>query len=151
MRQNVVMVSGSSVPELSAEVAEFLGIELSSLSTGRFADGESSVQIGDNVRGKDVFVLQSLVGTENGGTINDAIIELLLTISPADELVLSGSRLLSRTSLTRDSRARLRPLLALRSLQGILPKCCIRWAWIECLHVDHTPLRLWAAFQTLST
>ena len=83
MRENVVMVSGSSHPDLSAEVAAFLGIELSSLSTGRFADGESSVRIGDNVRGKEVFVLQSLVGTEHGGTLNDAIIELLLTISAA--------------------------------------------------------------------
>ena len=83
IKHNVVMVAGSSHLELSQEVANFLGIELSSLSTGRFADGESSVQIGTNVRGKDVFVLQSLIGTEDGGTLNDSIIELLLTISAA--------------------------------------------------------------------
>ena len=143
------MVSGSSVPELSAEVAEFLGIELSSLSTGRFADGESSVQIGDNVRGKDVFVLQSLVGTENGGTINDAIIELLLTISAARRA--SAERITAVIPYFAYARQSRKASSTARTTIAGSCQMLHRWAWIECLLSTCTPLRLWAAFQTLST
>ncbi len=83
MRNNVVMVSGSTHPELSSEIAHFLGVELSSMNVSTFADGETAVQINVNCRGKDVFVVQSLCGQADGKTINDAVIELMLTISAA--------------------------------------------------------------------
>lgn len=51
--------SGTANLEFSRQVAKFLGIPLSDASIKRFSDGEISVQIGENVRGKDAFIIQS--------------------------------------------------------------------------------------------
>ncbi len=50
--------SGSAHPALTAEICRFLGIEPGRLELERFSDGEVYVQILDNVRGADVFVIQ---------------------------------------------------------------------------------------------
>lgn len=50
--------SGTANPEFSRAVAKYLGIPLSEASIKRFSDGEISVQIGESVRGKDVFIIQ---------------------------------------------------------------------------------------------
>lgn len=50
--------SGTANPEFSRQVAKYLGIPLSEASIKRFSDGEISVQIGESVRGKDVFIIQ---------------------------------------------------------------------------------------------
>lgn len=50
--------SGTANLEFSRQVAKVLGIPLSEASIKRFSDGEISVQIGENVRGKDVFIIQ---------------------------------------------------------------------------------------------
>ena len=51
--------SGTANQELSRQIAKYLGIPLSEASIKRFSDGEISVQIGEIVRGKDVFIIQS--------------------------------------------------------------------------------------------
>lgn len=51
--------SGTANIDFSRQVAKFLGIPLSDASIKRFSDGEISVQIGENVRGKDAFIIQS--------------------------------------------------------------------------------------------
>ena len=51
--------SGAANIDCSRQVAKFLGIPLSDASIKRFSDGEISVQIGENVRGKDAFIIQS--------------------------------------------------------------------------------------------
>ncbi len=60
--------------KLAADICSLLGLPLSPLSLGKFADGETTVQIPDSVRGKDAYVICSTVS-------NDHIVELLLTIS----------------------------------------------------------------------
>ena len=50
--------SGTANQELSRQIAKYLGIPLSEASIKRFSDGEISVQIGESVRGKDVFIIQ---------------------------------------------------------------------------------------------
>ena len=50
--------SGTSNQELSRQIAKYLGIPLSEASIKRFSDGEISIQIGESVRGKDVFIIQ---------------------------------------------------------------------------------------------
>lgn len=70
--------SGTSNPDLAREIAEFLGIELSKIEIKRFMDGEISVKIKENVRGHDVFIIQSTCSPTN-----DHVIELLLMIDAA--------------------------------------------------------------------
>ncbi len=67
--------AGSSHPELAKEVAESLGISLGNISLNRFPDGEISLQVLDNVRGRDVFVLQTIALDPN-----NYLIELLIFV-----------------------------------------------------------------------
>jgi phosphoribosylpyrophosphate synthetase len=82
MKNNAVIASGSSHPALANEIVQYLGVELSPMECSTFSDGEIKIQIGKNVRGKDFFVIQSLCSTGNR-SLNDSIIELLLTVSAA--------------------------------------------------------------------
>ena len=75
MDRQLLVFSGSANPELSSKVCESLNIEIGRLEVIRFSDGETSVEIGDNVRGRDVFIIQS---TSSPG--NDNLMELLITI-----------------------------------------------------------------------
>ncbi len=75
MKRQLIVFSGRSNPRFTSEVCEDLNIELGRLEVLRFSDGELSVEIGDNVRGRDVFVVQS---TSAPG--NDHLMELLITL-----------------------------------------------------------------------
>lgn len=68
--------SGSSHFELADDIARRLGTRVGKMTLGRFADGEVQVQIGESVRGKDVYLVQSLCEP-----VNDNILELLLMAS----------------------------------------------------------------------
>ena len=57
--------SGTANVEFSKMVAKYLGIPLSEASIKRFSDGEISVQIGESVRGKDVFIIQPTCAPAN--------------------------------------------------------------------------------------
>ena len=71
------LLSGSGNRALAEEIARNLGIELCRVNLGRFADGELSVRIDENVRGNDVFIVQPT----NPPAEN--IMELLLLIDAA--------------------------------------------------------------------
>ncbi|MFP3866571.1 MAG: ribose-phosphate pyrophosphokinase [Desulfobacteraceae bacterium] len=58
--------SGSSNPDLAQAVCRGLSIPLSTVNLGTFSDGEIRVEIGENVRGQDVFVIQSTCNPVNG-------------------------------------------------------------------------------------
>lgn len=64
---------GNATPHLAQNVAKYLNIEVGKAHTGHFSDGENMVEILDNVRGKDVFILQSTCAPTN-----DNLMELLL-------------------------------------------------------------------------
>ncbi len=66
--------SGSAHPELLREISEYLAIEPGKVLLERFSDGECYIQILENVRGADVFVIQPTFGTA------DNILELLLML-----------------------------------------------------------------------
>ncbi len=59
MTQSTMIFAGSSHPELAREVAKSLGVALGEVLIETFPDGEIGVQILENVRGRDVFVIQS--------------------------------------------------------------------------------------------
>jgi ribose-phosphate pyrophosphokinase len=68
--------SGRANPKLAADIAKKLKINLGKIEIGNFADGELSVQIKENVRGRPVFFIQSVCPPE----INANLVELLVTI-----------------------------------------------------------------------
>uniref|UniRef100_A0A8C5Z9N5 ribose-phosphate diphosphokinase n=1 Tax=Marmota marmota marmota TaxID=9994 RepID=A0A8C5Z9N5_MARMA len=73
---NIVLFSGSSHHDLSQRVADRLGLELGKVVTKKFSNQETSVEIGESVRGEDVYIIQS-----GCGEINDNLMELLIMIN----------------------------------------------------------------------
>ncbi|MBL0282605.1 MAG: ribose-phosphate pyrophosphokinase [Zoogloea sp.] len=72
---SLMVFTGNANPKLAADVVRRLGKSLGSATVGRFSDGEVNVELLENVRGKDVFVLQpTCVPT------NDNIMELLIMV-----------------------------------------------------------------------
>ena len=55
--ENAVIISGTSNLELGQSVAKYLGRELVHVDNKNFADGETSIHIKDNIKGKDVFIV----------------------------------------------------------------------------------------------
>lgn len=76
MVRNIVVLGGSSHPQLTQTICNHLGVPPANILLSKFAVGETRVEIHDSVRGKDVFVIQS-----GGGKVNDHLMELLITIS----------------------------------------------------------------------
>ncbi|AXT29887.1 ribose-phosphate pyrophosphokinase [Pseudoalteromonas tunicata] len=69
------LFAGNATPELALKVAKRLYIELGNADVGRFSDGEISVQINENVRGSDVFIIQSTCAPTN-----DNLMELIVMV-----------------------------------------------------------------------
>lgn len=78
------IVAGNSNPQLAQSIAQCLGRDLVKSTIKRFADDEISVEIHENIRGSDVFVVQS-----TSYPANDNLMELLLTL---DALKRSSAR-----------------------------------------------------------
>lgn len=58
-KDNVVIFSGNSNKPLAQEIAQILGIQLGDIKVGRFADGEVSIEVKENVRSKNIYIVQS--------------------------------------------------------------------------------------------
>ena len=57
-RNGLVLFSGNGNPDLSNGIADQLGMKLGNAKVTTFSDGEISINIEENVRGKDVFLIQ---------------------------------------------------------------------------------------------
>lgn len=75
MKGGLSIIAGRSNPSLAQKAARSIGVELSACDIYRFSDGELSIEVRDNIRGDDVFVIQS---TSSPG--NDHLMELLIII-----------------------------------------------------------------------
>src|SRR5947209_15654614 len=73
-----VVLSGNSNQPLAREVCEYLEQPLGKCEVDRFSDGEIRIEIGENVRGRDVFLVQS-----TSSPVNDHLMELLILIDAA--------------------------------------------------------------------
>src|ERR1041384_8450069 len=73
-----VVFSGTSKKPLVKEICEYLEIPVGKCDVGRFSDGEIQIEIGENVRGRDVFLVQS-----TSTPVNDHLMELLIMIDAA--------------------------------------------------------------------
>jgi len=71
--------SGSAHPELTREIASFLGTQPGQARLRRFPDTEVSFQIDENIRGTDVFVVQPTCAGA-GGSVDQALMELMIMI-----------------------------------------------------------------------
>lgn len=72
---DIKLFSGNATPKLAQCIADKLYINIGKASVGRFSDGEISVQINENVRGGDIFIIQSTCYPTN-----DNIMELIVII-----------------------------------------------------------------------
>lgn len=68
-----MIFSGNANPELAQRIVEHLNLPLGKALVGRFSDGETLVEIQENVRGRDIFIIQS---TSN--PTNDNLMELII-------------------------------------------------------------------------
>lgn len=75
MKNNLLVFSGNSNKKLAVDICKKLGVKLGDASVDCFADGEIRVKINENVRGHDVFVIQS-----TSDPANENIMELLIMI-----------------------------------------------------------------------
>ena len=75
MLENMKIFSGSANPELAKRIADYLKSEVGRMEIRRFSDGEIFVEIGENVRGVDVFVVQPTCPP-----VSENIMELLIII-----------------------------------------------------------------------
>ena len=73
--KDIKIFAGNSNKELAEEIAEKIGLPIGSANVGMFSDGESAINIGEVVRGSDVFIIQS-----TSKPVNDNLIELLIMI-----------------------------------------------------------------------
>ncbi|MFT4102442.1 MAG: ribose-phosphate pyrophosphokinase [Burkholderiaceae bacterium] len=73
--EGLMVFTGNAVPKLAGDIASHLNIPLGRASVGRFSDGEVMVEILENVRGKDVFVLQSTCAPTN-----DHLMEVMIMV-----------------------------------------------------------------------
>ncbi len=80
---NIKIFAGNSNPKLSEDIAHYLNLSLGKAIVSKFSDGETTVEILENVRGKEVFIIQSTCAPQA-----DNLMELLLM---ADALRRSSS------------------------------------------------------------
>ena len=73
---NIKVFSGNSHQDLAQKICDRLGINQAKVKTQKFANGETNVEIGESVRGEDVYIIQS-----GCGEVNDNLMELLIMIN----------------------------------------------------------------------
>lgn len=74
-RSQMLIFAGNSNKELTDEICSHLNIPLGNAIVGRFSEGEIKVRINEDVRGRDVFIIQSI-----SPPVNDNLMELLILI-----------------------------------------------------------------------
>jgi ribose-phosphate pyrophosphokinase len=75
MDNQLKFFTGNSNPLLAEQICAYMNTEMGAIQVRRFSDGEIFVEIGENVRGKDIFVMQSTCTP-----VNDNLMELLIII-----------------------------------------------------------------------
>ena len=82
MGYDLKVFTGSVNRTLAEEICSVLGISLGAADVSRFPGGETHVQLGENVRGNDIYIIQPVCASD-GTTPNDALMELLILIDAA--------------------------------------------------------------------
>jgi ribose-phosphate pyrophosphokinase len=77
-KKTLRLYAGRSHPVLAQQIAEHIGVPLGEANVRDFANGETHCQFGENIRGADVFIIQT-----HCGSVNDSIMEQLIMIDAA--------------------------------------------------------------------
>lgn len=77
--EQIKLLAGNAHPELARMIGRHLNMELGSCEVGKFSNGETSVMVGDSVRGNDVYIIQSTCASGKN-TLNDNLVELLIMV-----------------------------------------------------------------------
>lgn len=72
---DIQILSGSAHPQLAAEIAEYLGLQVAPMTISRFPDSETYVRVETSVRGKDVYVIQPTCPP-----VNENLMELMVIL-----------------------------------------------------------------------
>ena len=72
------LIAGNSNVELAQLISSYIGVKLADASIRKFADGEIFVKINENIRGEDVYIIQS-----TSPPVNNHLMELLIAIDAA--------------------------------------------------------------------
>ena len=82
--KRLMLFAGRANPELAANIADKLGVDLGPVTLKTFSNGEVYCRFEESIRGADVFLIQPTCGNPNTGiTANDALMELLMMIDAA--------------------------------------------------------------------
>jgi ribose-phosphate pyrophosphokinase len=82
--KRLMLFSGRANPQLAADIAEKLGVELGPVISKTFSNGEVYCRYEESIRGADVFIVQPTCGNaQTGVTANDSLMELLFMIDAA--------------------------------------------------------------------
>ena len=73
--EGMAIFTGNSNPELAKKICDYLSVPLGGAEVNKFSDGEIQIEINENVRLKDIFIMQSTCAP-----VNDNLVELLLMI-----------------------------------------------------------------------
>jgi ribose-phosphate pyrophosphokinase len=74
MNYELKLIAGTANPELAKRISDYLKVPLCKVEIGHFSDGELKIRIEDNIRGRDIFIIQSTYAPA------DNLLELLLII-----------------------------------------------------------------------
>src|ERR1019366_6727255 len=102
---HLMVFTGNATPKLAADVVKHLNIHLGKAKVGRFSDGEVMIEVLENVRGKDVFVLQSICSPPN-----DNLMEVLVLVDALKRA--SASRVTAAIPYLGYARQDRRPITA---------------------------------------
>jgi ribose-phosphate pyrophosphokinase len=82
--KQLMVTAGRASLELGAKIADRLGVQLIDAGLKTFTDGEVYCRYQESIRGADMFIVQSICGSaQEGLTVNDALMELLLMVHAA--------------------------------------------------------------------
>ena len=82
--KRMMVAAGRATQALGAKIADNLGVDLADAGLKTFSDGEVYCRYADSIRGADLFIVASIAGSdEEGLTVNDALMELLVMVHAA--------------------------------------------------------------------
>ena len=67
---NIMIFSGNANPKLALKTVEFLNMPLGKIAAGKFSDGEVMVEVNENVRGRDIYIMQPICAPTNDNLWN---------------------------------------------------------------------------------